>query len=88
MAERSHARVKVVVDDGIAVTVAFKCFPSGKIEVLCIVGNHHATLKDVIAAHGSERVEIKTNDKQGIVGKKCSELVVDKLLVELQLVEL
>ena len=88
LAERCHTSIEVVVDDGKAVAVVVKGFPTGEIKVLGVVGQIHAPLQHILTAHRRKRVEVKADDEIGIVGYHRGELVVNHLLVEFQLVEL
>ena len=88
LAEGLHTAVQIVVDDGEAVAVVVKRFPTWEIQVLGIVHQVHAALQDVCSTHGREAVEVDANDEIGIIAHEGHQLVVDDLLVEVQLVEL
>ena len=88
LSEWLHRSVQVVVDYGESVTAAVKSLPSRIVEVLSIVGEIHATLQDIGAAQGRKTVEVESDDEIGIICHEGSELVVDHLLVEVELVEL
>ena len=53
-------RVKALegVDDGEAVAVVVESLPAREVEVLCIVGEIHATLQHILAALGRKAVEV------------------------------
>ena len=88
LAEGLHGPVEIIVDDGKTVAVGVEALPSREGEVLGVVGQVHAPLQHILAAHGGECVEIHADDEKGIIGTKRRELVVDDLFVERKLVEL
>ena len=71
-----HGSVQIVGYQRISVAVVVEGFPSGKVQVLGIVGEVHATLQDILASHGGERVQVYADDEIGIVGEEGSKLVV------------
>ena len=86
--EGLETAIEVVVDDGKAVAVAVKSLPTREIEVLRVVGQVQAALEHVLAPHRREGVEVHADDEVGVVGHEGRELVVNRLLVELDLVKL
>ena len=88
LAEGLHRTFQVVVDDSETVAVVLKSFPTGKIQILSVVGQVHAALQDIGTAHGGKTVQVETDDEVGIIGDEGYQLVVNHVFVEFQLVEL
>ena len=88
LAEWLHRLFQVVIDNSEAVLAGFKSFPTGKLECLAVVYKIQTLLQDVCTTHWCKGVKIDTYNEVGIIGKECSQLVVDVLFVEVQLVEL
>lgn len=88
LSEGLHSSVEIVGYDGVSVSVVIEGFPARVRQVLCIVGEVHASLQHILASHRRKGVEVESDDEVGIIGKESCELVVEILLVEVQLVEL
>ena len=88
LAEWLHGLVQIVVDDGKSVARRLEGLPARESQVLRIIRQLHATLQDVSTAQGRERVQIQSDNQVGIVRHQRRQLVVNRLVVVVQLVEL
>ena len=87
--EGLHGFVQVVVDEGIAVArILLEGLPADIVQTLAVVHQVHAALQHLGASQRREAVEVQADDEVGIESHHGSQLVVDVLLDEVQLLEL